>query len=289
MQQENNMKLSIVISVLNQLDMSKVCFNEIEKNTSIGDNEFIIIDNGSDIPIQQIDFPCAKIIRNEINIGVYPTFKQGMEISTGDVVAFFHSDLIIWEKDWDKRVMKEFEMHNIGMVGFIGSNEIDASGGRGMGTTSNFQGKQLDKWKGSPWNVHGKHLIDSVEGAVIDGCSMILRRDAWNKIGYREDFPPHHFYDRLLSCQIIEANYKIYIVGIECDHISGQTVNQEKGYQMMAWEWLRKRYGEISFHPFAVGRVFDEKYNYDAIIYQLAELLWLSEYKETKHLVPIKI
>lgn len=290
-----NKKLSVVISVLNQVPMAKSCYQEIFKNTVDPDTEFLIIDNGSEPMLDYKDFPQAAIFRNQKNIGVYPTFKQGMEMTKGDIVVFLHSDLVIWENGWDLRVRKEFEnRQRLGLVGFVGSDEIDPNGGRGGGTMSNFKGRVLEgglngypvTWQGSPASAHGKTIMDYQRGAVVDGCVMIISREAWNEIGYREDFPPHHFYDRLISTQMLEKGFEVGVLGIEFDHISGKTVNVEKGYQIMAFEWLKNYHSNISFHPFMN---FDETHNYDADIYKTAEDMWLNEYRDTKHIVPIKI
>ncbi len=281
-------KLSVVIPVFNQIDLAKTCYQEIMANNINLENEteFIILDNGSDSPIQEQDFPGAKIVRNEKNIGVYPTFKQGMEVAQGDIVAFFHSDIVVWEKGWNNRVIDVFSMDDsIGLVGFIGSNEIDYNGGRGSGTASNFQGREISNglktWAGSSWDKHGRHLMGYMKGAVVDGCVMIISKEAWSKIKYRENFPPHHFYDRLISTQILENLFSVGILGIEFDHISGQTVNQEKGYQIMAYDWLDSKG--------LTDNDFQDNYNYDQDIYLLAEEEWLTEYRDKKHIVPLII
>lgn len=283
------MKLSVVIPVLNQIDLAKTCYKEILANNINleSETEFIIIDNGSDFPIQEQDFPGAKIVRNEINNGVYPTFRQGFEVASGDVVAFLHSDVVVWQKGWNNKVLQAFSAtNNIGLAGFVGSNEIDEKGGRGGGTASNFQGREITDgnkiWKGSDWTHHGKHLTDYMRGAVVDGCVMIISRDAWNKIGYRNDFPPHHFYDRLIATQMLERGIEVGVIGIEFDHISGQTVNQEKKYQQMAYDWLT-----TNIRGYFNG--FEDDINYDQDIYQVAEKKWLYEYRDKKHILPIKI
>ena len=286
------MKLSIVISVHNQLNLAKSCYeNSLWRHPDFNQVERIIIDNESTPPLRREDFPFAKIVRNEKNIGVYPTFKQGFEVSTGDVVAFLHSDVVVWEPDWEMRVLNTFNLNpQIGLVGFVGSDEIDQLGGRGGGTMSNFQGKMLvntslgttpDNWHGSPAEAHGKRMLGYQRGAVVDGCVMAIRRDAWNKIGYRENFPPHHFYDRLISTQMLEVGYHVGVFGVAFDHISGQTVNQEKGYHTMAFEWLSDN--------LVITPPFDPTKNYDTDIYTIAEKKWLNEYRDTKHIVPTKI
>jgi len=267
------MKLSLVVPLLNQHELTRACFNRIKEN-AIEEVEYIFIDNGSDVPFEMKG---VKVIRNEKGTGVYPTFKQGFDVATGDVVAFLHSDVVIWEKGWDKRIVEEFEKdRNLGMIGFVGSSEIDYMGGRGLGTASNFMGRTLDKWTGSPAEVHGKRITNAMPSCVVDGCVMIIRRQAWNEIGVKGNFPPHHFYDRLISTQLIEKNWKIITLGIEFDHFNGQTVSNENKYHTMAEEWA-----SANNIPFCEG--------WDNTIYKEAERRWLKEYRDEKHLIPIKV
>ena len=269
------MKLSIVFPVLNQHELFYKCFEEIRKNTTTDDIEYLIIDNGSD---EDIVLPGVRVIKNKENIGVYPTTNQGMDNTNGDFVAFFHSDVVIWEKGWDKRVIKEFENDiNLGLIGFVGSNEIDYNGGRGCGTMSNFMGKSLDKWTGSPAEHHGRRITEGHRSAVVDGCVMILDRSAWDNIGYRKHFPPHHFYDRLICTQLLENNWNIMTLGIEFDHFNGQTSSHENKYDKFAEHWC-KTHGE----PVKVG-------SWDNTLYNRAEREWLKEYRDDKHLIPIKV
>lgn len=278
-------KLSVVVPVMNQLPLARACFEEMVKNTRFEgyETEFIIIDNGSDIPLDESDFVgVTKIIRNDKNIGVYPCFLQGMIGATGDIVAFLHSDVVIWEDNWNSRVVQSFiDNPKLGLLGFIGSDEIDSSGGRGLGTMSNFQGFTLRSsegvWTGSSASVHGKVMSDYRNAAVVDGCVMIIRRDAWNTIGNRPFFPMHHFYDRLISTQMLESDFQVGVLGIAFDHFSGQTVNQEQKYHDDARLWLQSR-GALN-----EGEPIDQQ------MYLLAEKIWLEEYRELKKIVPCRV
>jgi len=277
--------------------MSRAVLREIINNSS-EETEFVVIDNGSKVPFV-FDDPRVKIVRNDKSNGVYPTFAQGFRETKGDVVAFFHSDLVVWEKGWDQRVVASFLVNpKLGMVGFIGSNEIDSSGGRGLGTTSSFMGRSLSSdeplddegstWTGSAAHHHGKTDVGMTRAAVVDGCAMIIKRDAWNDIGVKEGFPPHHFYDRLISTQLLEKNWQIGVLGIEIDHFSGQTVNTQKEYQQMAWEWLwRNGHLEDKTVDGLTYLPFDTAHNYDEDIYRLAEKMWMDEYRP-KGFIPYK-
>lgn len=280
-------KLSIVFPVLNQIPLARTAIGFARMNLSEDSNaELIIIDNGSKTPFAPQVLPAEQeiIIRHEDTIGVYPTFWDALTDATGDVIAYLHSDLIVSEKDWDKRVLKAFEDDpELGMIGFIGSSEIDAAGGRGYKTTSNFQGDtyydndglgHVKDWHGSPAHIHGFTNRGFTNAAVVDGCAMIFRRSVLESIPQRPDFPPHHFYDRLLSCEVRERGYKVGVLGIACDHISGQTVCNELAYHYFAMDWCKAHNVEIPDG------------NHDTALYKEAERQFLKEYRDEKPFVP---
>lgn len=275
------MKMTVVFPVLNQHPLARNAIAAAIENLS-GKHEvnIAVLDCGSDEEFQFLYDHPHTITRME-NEGVYPLFWHGLNAGLArdsEIVAFFHSDLFIVERNWDERVISLFESNErIGLVGFIGSDEIDSSGGRGSGTTSNFQGRDYGDWKGSPASVHGRTYEGFTRAAVVDGCAMIFRRSVLKQIQQRKDFPPHHFYDRLLSCEVREHGFEVYVLGIACDHISGQTVNQEKKYDDMARTWAE-----------AHGFTMEGVHNWDSVLYREAERQWLTEYRE-KGLVPAKV
>jgi len=278
------MKLAIIFPTLNQQDLTHTAVDCATSNLN-APREVIVLDNNSEVPYET---------RGEIlvslgkNIGVYPAFWEALKHTDADILAFFHTDLLIAEKGWDERMIKQFEDNpKLGLVGFIGSNEIDSGGGRGYGTTSNFQGLTtghrnkhgVDKqWIGSPAKAHGRSDSGFSPAAVVDGCAMIFRRAVLEQIKQRENFPPHHFYDRLLSSETREAGWTMGVLGIACDHISGQTVNQEPAYNAFAEQWA-------TTHGFAKG----DLHNWDSVLYKEAERQWLTEYRDVKHLVPCHV
>lgn len=279
------MKLSVIFPVLNQHDLARAVIAVTKGAMSKdSDAEIVVLDNGSDVPFEMEG---VRVIRSDKNLGVYPTFWWGLNEAKGDILAFFHSDFLVGGTDWDLDVIKAFEARpKLGLLGCIGSNEIDSAGGRGLGTASNFQGGTISDqhgesqktWTGSPAEPHGRRLYDFMDAAVVDGCAMIFRREALAAIKQRPDFPPHHFYDRLLSCETAEAGYTIGVLGLACDHISGQTVNQEPSYAVMAQVWANE-------HGIEKG----DAHNWDTVIYAEAERQWLKEYRDEKHFIPRKV
>lgn len=295
------MKLAIVIPILNQFDLAAT---SLDYATALlgSPADVIAIDNASDSEFKYekkitetheqesgvYEASTIKVIRLEKNIGVYPIFWEALKHTDADIIALFHSDVILSEKNWDQRVLQAFEENpKLGLLGFIGSDEIDSSGGRGLGTISNFQGNRTERhkadgsvksWTGSPAEAHGRRNAGLTPAAVVDGCVMIFRRQVLERIPQRPDFPLHHFYDRLLSCEVREIGDEVAVLGIAFDHISGQTVNQETAYDTAAREWAE-----------AHGLTMEGVHNWDSVLYREAEKQWLREYKNIKQLVPCKI
>lgn len=281
------MKLTVVVPVLGQHELATRAILNLLENMSLASTDIVVVDNGGDYSFP-LPSPKVSVFRPGSNLGVYPVFKYAFDSCQGDVLAFFHSDLIVAEPGYDSRLLTVFNLNDkMGLIGFVGSNEIDRNGGRGGGTTSNFQGNAYFnsdndnpmEWRGSPAHHHGMTNAGLTPAAVVDGCAMVIRRAAWDMIGYREDFPPHHFYDRLISTQMLELGWKVAVLGIACDHISGQTVSKESRYGDMAKEWCDK-------HGIAQLSA-DEPW--DQVIYKAAERQWLKEYRDEKHMVPTRV
>jgi len=307
------MKLCVIIPVLNQNELAQACITQTYSVQGNEDVEYLVIDNNSNTPFSLLEvsnIPC-KIIHLEENIGVYPIFWEALKYTDADVLMYIHSDVVIWEYDWAGKILHAFRNNSdLGLLGFIGSNEIDSMGGRGLGTKSNMQGRTLDymktmfadmpmnvadsktfqKWTGSTAEFHGGRLNDLklYKSAVIDGCVMIFKRSLLEEIEQRNELPNHHFYDRILSCETMEHGQKVGTLGIAFDHISGQTANTQLKYFNDTSRWFKERDCDT------LEKVRD-KYNvnlpasWDQANYLVAEKMFLDEYREEKKIIPIKI
>src|SRR5512139_3623441 len=87
--------LSIIIPVVNQHEMTLECITAIREQTE--DCEIILIDNGSNPPIQKpyIGFIDAAVIRNEENRGFPAAVNQGIKAAKGDAVILLNNDVIV--------------------------------------------------------------------------------------------------------------------------------------------------------------------------------------------------
>jgi ADP-ribose pyrophosphatase YjhB (NUDIX family) len=99
-------------------------------------------------------------------------------------------------------------------------------------------------------------MTDLRPAAVVDGCAMILRRQALEEIGIKPALPPTSFDDRRISCQVLERGWCIAVLGIACDHLGDETA----------------------------GRQADSP-----ALYLEAERQFLTEWRETKHFIPLRV
>lgn len=221
------MKLSVVIPVINQHQVTKRCL-ELLNQYRHAEPEIILIDNGS-LPEYE------DAVHNEENLGLVESLRQGYLYSVGEVILYMHNDVLIHESGWDTRILRAFEDDpRLGVAGFFGGRGIHADGGR-MHPESNMLGKE---W-GSPWHHHGALQIGVHPAAVLDGLGMIFRRSMLDDCGIPE-CPPHHWYDRILPLFYIERGWRCATIGIRFDHGSGFT--SEKGdYHRFAKDWCDTR------------------------------------------------
>ena len=239
-------RLAVVVYSVNNLKWTQLAVNHLKKTIDPELTSITVVDNGSDesymskMTLDGID----GIIAYDENIGGNAVFHRWMEDNWFDekpeFIAFFHCDLMLHEQHWDHRVIEAFEEDNkLNLIGFAGSNEIDPLGGRGAGTMLNYKGAFFRGiGQASPAEAHGRRMTGLEPAAVLDHMSMIFRRTELEKLTPQEgNFAPFHFYDRILSCEVLERGGHIAVLGIDCDHFSGGT---GPGADKLMIKWLEQ-------------------------------------------------
>jgi len=230
------MKLSIGIPVMNQHVETLRCLNQIF-TTAKNFEKIYIIDNGSEESVESILFKekfsdkmmdKIVIIRNEKNLGVRPALNQIWEVCPEGIIAFTHNDVEFLEKDWDLKVLQEFEKNSeAGIVGAYGAKRI--------GTEDIYKTPYLMQQLARGGNVsnclmdqeiHGfRNLANKFENvAVFDGFFMAIKKELLDKTkGFSDILPLHHSYDNLICIQSIENGYENIVISLELNHLGGRT------------------------------------------------------------------
>src|ERR1700751_3509765 len=101
------MKLSIVIICWNDLRVIRDCLRSIYEGTHTTDFEVIISDNGSvdeSVAFVRKNYPNARIIENQQNLGFARGNNAGISASRGEYVLILNPDTIIHDGALDRLV-----------------------------------------------------------------------------------------------------------------------------------------------------------------------------------------
>lgn len=235
------MKLTLAIPIMNQLNDTKPALGLFKYNTN-PETEWMVVDNGSTEPVEKFIVDTLQperinYIRNQQNLGLVKTYQQIYESCETEVLVITHSDVYIYQKDWDRVILKYFEdIPDLGAVGLFGAQGCGPMGERVQdiphyGVPAGFSnmieaelhGFRLDK----PWRP----------AAIFDGFFMAFRMEMLKKVGgFDQRYMFHHLYDRDVCLESIRAGYKNIVVDIPSHHMSGLTANRGE-YQ----EWINNQ------------------------------------------------
>jgi len=288
----------IVVPVVNQKELTKNFVKNLEETVNDRKHfQIIIVDNASDPIYTPQDFihtatvtdisdgnPLKPeplhltVMRNNFNVGMFYAVKQVYdayhELYPNELIGVIHNDVIFYEKGWDVKVDIEFMNDpKLGLLGFVGSDEANNLGGRGLGTMSNFAGL-----KGATAEQTGKRIVDFRPSVLLDSLTMIFRQSVIPELKIDEHIVPYHFYDKIWSIRTIEAGYHVGTLGVSIDHIGGVTAEKESTIEESFRKWLEKE-----------GITLLEGESPSNKIYQIAEQRWLGEYRDQKHFIPCRV
>lgn len=243
--------LSIVIPVCNVEDATNECISNLVHYAK-EPLDIIIIDNASVDPYSN---PHVRVIRNEKNVGFWPSMLQGIAMAESNIILCMHNDVFIWEESYDTRIKAHFAQDlKLAVAGFFGGRGVGIDGGRG-----HPEGNMLGRKYGTPQNLHGSIQTDTHPAVVFDSLAMIFNRELLYSIDYI-DIPPHHWTDRLITFRLVTAGYHALTIGIAFDHggaftSSKTTMNTftedwcaEKGLPLLEnWDFTLYHYGLNKF------------------------------------------
>lgn len=236
------MKLTVSTLVFNELNDTKGLMANL-KHMTTGRYEFLLLDNGSTENVYQFATNYLKpgelnYIRNDENVGTVKGMQQIYENATGDVIAVFHNDVLLYEYGWNERVMRLFEDDpKLGMVALFGAAGCMINGGRVQvredGGTMAGMSNMLEA------EIHGARISEPHAIAIPDGFGMIFRKEMLDKgNGFDQRYSYHHLYDRDIGLESLRRGYHNMVIDIPCHHWSGITANRSN-YQ----DWVNKKYG----------------------------------------------
>lgn len=288
MTQAKRYRLSVVIPFIDNWDILYNCLYKLAYYTTKR-TQLILIDNGSDENYREKIKETIKgsnlrlkYVKNNANVGVLHTFKQGLELAKGDIIVYLHSDVLIHEPGWNERIERAFNADpQLGLAGLFGARGLHPDGGR-EGSMSHMVGQEWGKCEcHSPAALHhGELMMETKPCVVFDGVGLFFRKSVLEELNDTSDLfdpsrAPHHFYDRIMSLKVLSLGYHMCVIGIKFDHYSGATANHSDKYTALARKWCKK-----NNHPMnSVG--------WDDTIYWIAEKQWRNEPSHRR--LPVRI
>jgi glycosyltransferase len=163
------MKVSIITATYNSEDTILDTIKSLESQT-YADIEYIIVDGAStDSTIKIINNNCTRISQTicEPDKGIYDALNKGINVASGDIVGFLHSDDVFASKNIVESIVRKFES--------TGSNAI-------YGDLQYVAQKKLSKvvryWKSGEYN-RGRLKV----GWMPPHPTFYMKREMYLKLG----------------------------------------------------------------------------------------------------------
>ena len=192
--------ISIITSVHNQLDMNKLFYETLKKNTKLP-FELIVIDNNSTDGSREFFKEKADIlISNKENYSYPYCQNQGINVAKFEYVAFFNNDILVSDS-WDEKILQIMNEKEIEVIAFATNDHLE---------NKKVQRKFHKKWKKIKYVLRalfGTNIktlnwmvklmygdfdqfcadrYDTFKDAVIEGFSgscILIKKSALSKIG----------------------------------------------------------------------------------------------------------
>ena len=190
---------SIIIPVLDQLEITLKCIESIEDHTE--DYEIIIVDNGSSP--RWIDNEFINI-RNEANLGFPVAVNQGIEAANGDVVVILNNDVIV-TPHWLEKLQWHLS-HGLDIVGPC-TNSIS---GPQQVLISQYNNEQELNTAAMAFQL--KNAFQSVPFHRLVFFCVAIKREVIDKVGLLDEvYTPGNYEDDDYCMRAIDAGFKLGI------------------------------------------------------------------------------
>jgi GT2 family glycosyltransferase len=159
------------------------------------------------------------------NTDVLDAFQMCYMRTEEPILAFIHDDLMIYEKGWDERVLRQFSDPGVGVVGFAGA--------LGHGVPHLYEvpyhlpnlARQHFLSNLRTAEIHGGRFTGERDVAILDGMALFVRRHILDTVGGwpRNKAVGYFMYSEWLCCEARRQGYRIRLVGVDCDHLGGKS------------------------------------------------------------------
>lgn len=203
--QEDNPKISIIIPVYNQFELTVKCLNSIKKGTKTP-YEIILVDDCSTDKTAEIEnfVKGIKIIRNKQNLGYLKNNNLAAKTAKGKYLYLLNNDTYLFEGAIDF-IFDDLEKNS--QIGACGSKLIFPDGKlQSVGSVIYKDGGTFPiGYMENPLNEEF-NSFQTVDFCC--GASLMVRKNLWDKLnGFDELFLPAYYEETDLCMRIKEMGY----------------------------------------------------------------------------------
>lgn len=219
-------KVSIVVLTLNQLELTKICFESLYRHTT--EFELVVIDNGS--TDGTIDYLSAlsrerKNVRvrfNRSNRGFAGGCNQGIAIATGEHIVLLNNDTIVTE-GWLETLLRASDQPAVGIVGPRSNYVV----GLQLVEDARYDLDGLEEFA-RQWKA--RHFRQSREVNRVIGFCMLIRREVIETIGGLDtSFGTGNYEDDDYCLRALVAGFRILVVDeVFIHHFGNATFKGER-------------------------------------------------------------
>jgi len=247
------MKISLILVNQNACNFLKQALNSLIEACKAIDYELIIVDNGSidkSLEMLENEFPEARVIANETDLGIAKANNQGIRLSTGEYILLVNADTISGKDSLEKMTAFMDDHMDVGglavrMLSPQGRFLPESIHGLTPSWAAFFKfigfARHLSKTR--LYDRNRKDWVEEFQIAEVDilnGACMLLRRSALNETGLFDErfFMFGHNID--LSFRIRLAGFKNYYFP------KTYIINFESRYlAKFSWSYIKYFYGAM--------------------------------------------
>ena len=166
------MKVTLITATYNSAKNLRDCLQSVAEQT-YPNIEHIVIDGGSSDGTMDLvkSFPSVTKFISEPDKGIYDALNKGIQLATGDVIGFAHSDDMLAEKDIISRIVNSFSPSkgeiSEGQRGSSSPKENNASGADHPLPTASQRYSPSERGRNSFSNGNIASRVDGIFGNLV--------------------------------------------------------------------------------------------------------------------------
>ena len=241
-------KVSIIVPVYNQIDITLSLLKSIAKHTSVS-YEIIVADDNSQDETKDLHKFAKNVlhVRNEDNLGFLLNCNNAAKSARGEYLVFLNNDTNV-SHGWLDNLLAVFDEPDVGIAGpkvLFREGQLQEAGG--------IVWKDASGWNyGRMQNPAAPEFNYRKEVDYVSGCCLMIRASLWDEIGgFDQRYVPAYYEDTDICFEARKRDFKVvYQPASTVIHFEGashgiDTTTGIKQYQIVNKEKFFKKWVSV--------------------------------------------